>query len=65
MENAVEVGGSVGVAEGKEAVKIHAKGSYGVHSESQNLVQGTNGYTEEVTFKGHTLKGSPNIAPVI
>ena len=65
VENAVEVGGSVGVAEGKEAVKIHAKGSYGVHSESQNLVQGTNGYTEEVTFKGHTLKGSPNIAPVI
>ena len=62
VENAVEAGGTIGVAEGKEAVKISAKGTYGVHSDTQNLTQGTNGFTEEVSFKGR--KVSPS-APTI
>jgi hypothetical protein len=66
VENAVEAGGTIGIAEGKESVKLNAKGSYGVHASSQGLVQGTNGFTEKVSFKGRKLTASaPSIKPLI
>lgn len=66
VENTMEVGGTVGIAEGKDAVKINAKGSYGIKSGLQNIVQGTNGYTEEVSFSGRKIKDSaPTIEPLV
>lgn len=60
------VGGTVGIAEGKETVKLNVRGTYGIHSDTQNLVQGADGYTEEVSFKGRKLTASaPSIKPLI
>jgi hypothetical protein len=52
VENAVEVGGSVpGIAEGKEAVKVHAKGTLGWMGSTTGLVQGTNGWARRSLSK--------------
>jgi hypothetical protein len=65
VENAVEAGGNVGIAEGKETIKINAKGTYNISVGSQNLTQTGDGYSETVVFNGYKIKASaPSITPL-
>jgi len=65
VENAVEAGGNVVVAEGKETIKINAKGAFNMSVGSQNLLQTLDGYIETVVFTGYKIKSSaPSIKPL-
>ena len=66
VENATEVGGSVGVGSAKETIKMNAKGTYGLRAEDQNVKQVGNGYIETVEFNGRKVTdASPNIIPLV
>lgn len=66
VENGIEGGVNVLVAEGKDSLKLNAKGSYGVHSDNHDFKQLANGFTEEVSFKGRKLTAAaPSIKPLL
>jgi hypothetical protein len=62
VENQVEVSGTVGVASGKEAVKVAVEGTYGYKTSDQTLTQTATGSVERVTFNAYKLKGTPTAA---
>jgi len=66
VENSVEAAGTVGIAEGKDTVKLSAKGSYGLMSQVQNTGTIAGGFAETVAFTGRKVSApAPTITPLL
>jgi hypothetical protein len=59
VENSIEAGGSIGVAEAKDSIKITAQGTYGWTGSQQEMKEVTGGYEEDVKFVGRRISPLP------
>jgi hypothetical protein len=66
VTSTTEVGGSAGVASGKESVAIAAKGAYSISNQDQKSTQTQNGWVDQVTFTAKKASpDAPTITPLL
>jgi hypothetical protein len=66
VTSTTEVGGTAGVASGKESVAIAAKGAYSIANQEQKSTQTQNGWIDQVKFTAKKVSpDAPTITPLL